>query len=210
MEEPRIKIDVHSHINIAFSPAIAGSLGEILTALRLMKDNMATLQETIAALTADDTELAADVTALVSIINDIPARIQAAVVDALTKAGVPDATVTEALNNVDNTVKLAIAEAKSVLPPSTGTDGQDTTGGGTTTDTVTGGQGADTIGGGTPTDTLVGGQGNDTVTVGNGNDTVADVGGTDTSVGGQGSDTVVDPTVPPPSGGSVPPASNAV
>lgn len=206
--DPKVKVDVDVHVVINFPPADAGSSGEILTALRHLKDDMATLQETIATLTADDTELSADVSALVGIINDIPARIQAAVVDALTKAGVDDTTITAALNGVDATVKSAIAAAKAVLPASTGTGGQDTTGGSdTSTDTTSGGGG---------TDTIVGAGGDDTVTGGNGSDTVAAGGGTDTTVAGTGSDTVAGtddgtgPAVPPPSsGGSVPPASDA-
>jgi len=200
-----VKVDVDILVNINFPPVNPGDSGEILTAIRELGTQMTTLQDTVAELVADDTELAADVTALVNIINDIPARIQAAVASALTEAGVNDETIRTSLNAIDGSVKEAIAAAKAVLPTTVPGGGDTTTGGDTNTDTTTGGGG---------TDTIVGGTGDDTVTGGNGSDTVAAGGGTDTTVGGQGSDTVAagdGPAVPPPSsGGSSPPASNAV
>ncbi len=191
MDHPLVKVDVDIHVIVNFPQSEPGHSEEILTAIREIGTTMATLQETVAELAADDTELAADVTALVNIINDIPARIQAAVVQALTDAGVNDENTRIALNAIDGSVKEAIAAAKAVLPA---TPGGDTTSGGDTS-----------------TDTVVGGGGDDTVTGGNGSDTVTAGGGTDTTVGGQGSDTVVagsggdtttagdGPAVPPPS-----------
>lgn len=158
-EELNINLRVDHHTHFPSDPGHE----EILSAIREMKELAMTLNETVVQLSADDTELAADVTALVNIINDIPARIQAAVVDALTKAGVSDSTITAALTNVDSTVQSAIAAAKAVLPaaPATGTD--TITAPSTPVDTVMGGNGADTVTAGGGTDTTVGGQGNDMI-----------------------------------------------
>ncbi len=147
-------MDHHHYFH--FPPRAPGHAEEILTTLRELENKMATLQDTINELSADDAELAADVTALVNIINDIPARIQAAVVDALTKAGVDDATITAALGGVDTTVKAAIEAAKAVLPVAP-TPGADTTVG---TDTVAGDSVAESAGG---ADTVTGSAGDDSV-----------------------------------------------
>lgn len=132
--------------------------GEILTAIREVKDLTMNLTDTVTQLAADDNELAADVTALVAIINDIPNRTNAAVAAALANAGVTGDAAVAALNAVDLTVKDAITAAKSVLPASVPTppSGTDTsTGSDTTTSTIGGGTGNDTIGGGSSTDILL-------------------------------------------------------
>jgi hypothetical protein len=208
MDEPTIKCDVVVHVAINFPPSDTGHLGEILAATRENGITMATLQDTVNQLAGDDTELAADVNALVNIINDIPARIQAAVVSALTSAGFNDTTIQAALDGVDSTVKTAIAAAKAALPvlPGTGTDttGGTTQSGTTAVDTITGGTGDDSL---TGANSTVGGQGSDTLGAGVGNDSLT---GANSAASSAPVLTGDGPSVPPPSaGGAVPPASNA-
>lgn len=188
-------MDHHHHVHFHFHSD--PGQGETLAAIREVKELAMNLNDTLNELTADDAELAADVNALVSIINDIPNRTQAAVAGALTDAGLSDEHVRAALNAVDSTVKDAIAAARAVLPP--------------TSPPAVNAAGTDTVGAGA-TDSLSGGQGNDAVTNGNGagtsdtglgNDTAgATSSNTDTLSGGQASDTVS-------GGGSDPAATNA-
>lgn len=178
-------LEVNQHIHFPGDPRHS----EILHAIGEARNEiMATLQDTINTLSTDDAELAADVNALVSIINDIPARIQAAVASALTTAGVPDATIQASLQNVDDTVKTAIAAAKAALPVPPGTS--TTSGADTSTNTVTGAAGTDTLTGGNGTDTAPNPGRADTTVGGSGLDTLGSASGTDT---------ITTPAVPPPS-----------
>lgn len=171
-----VTVTIHHHFHFPSEPG----QGKILEAIREVKEQVMNLNDTIAELTADDDELAADVNALVSIINDIPNRVQAAVAGSLTNAGVADDHIRTALNAVDSTVKDAIAAAMTALPPTSPPTGQDSV-----------------VGTDTGASTLTGGQGNDSI----GTDTGNAASGTDSLAGGQASDAV--------SGGGVPPTSDA-
>lgn len=179
MEE--LKIEHHHHFHFPSDPG----QGKIIAALREVKELAMNMNDALAELTADDTELAADVAGLVNIINDIPARVQAAVAGALTDAGLADEHIRLALNNVDATVKDAITAAQSVLPPPP---------------VAVAPVQAPPVAG---SDTLTGEQGNDTIGGTIGNDTVAAAAPTsaDTLAGGQAPDTVP--------GGAMPPATDA-
>jgi hypothetical protein len=110
------------NLNIRFPPDPRQE--EILKAIGDLKDAVMTqLQDTIATLSADDTALAADVDALVKIIQTIPAQVQAAVATALSQANVDTATTTAALSAIDTVVKGSIAEAVAALPAPSGGGG---------------------------------------------------------------------------------------
>lgn len=199
----------HQHNHVFHDPGQPG-VPDILNSIQAMRTTFMTqLQDALAELKADDAQLEAEIDEVLGKLAQVPGEIAAAVQEALTNAGVDDTTARQAVIDIDNGVKAALAKVTAVLNPPT--DG-----------------GGDTDSGGdTSTDTLVGGQGDDTVTGGNGDDTVDAGGGTDTTAGGQGSD-IVDTGAgggaitddnqsaveaadgQPASGGATPPASDAV
>lgn len=183
-----VKAEVNIHIHFPSDPG----QGETLAAIREVKEIAMNLNDTLAELTADDAELAADVVAMVNIINDIPARIQAAVAGAMADAGVSDDQTRAALNAVDATVKDAIAAARAVLPtpphPSVDPSGTNTVGAGAADDTISGGvDGNDTIGS-TTTDPNAGSGLDGSVDSGSGTVTGANL--SDSLNGGQGNDSI--------------------
>jgi Ca2+-binding RTX toxin-like protein len=155
----------HHHSSNPSQPGAA----DILNSIQDLKGTFMTqLQDALAELKADDAQLEAEIDEVLGKLAQVPSEIAAAVQEALVNAGVDDATIRQAVIDIDTGVKAAIGKVTAVLNPPTDGGGDTTSGGDTSTDTLVGGQGDDTLGGG------------------NGSDTVGAGGGTDTSVGGQG------------------------
>lgn len=145
----------HTHFHFHF-PRDPGH-EEILRAIREQTEDLKmNLQEVIADNAIDTTALVEEVGNLIAIVNDIPARVQAAVAGAFADAGVSNETAIAALQAVDARVEEAVAAAKAAVA---GVDVSPAT----ATDTLSGGEGVDTVVGGAGEETLAGEVGVDLV-----------------------------------------------
>lgn len=136
----RVRLEGALHIHVHHAEPGLG-VADILEAVRQLRELfLSKLSDVVAELQADDTQLAAEVQALVAALAAIPDQVNKAVADALAAANVADDQAATTLQSVDDQVKASIAAAMAALgqtPPAPA----DTTGGGAGNDTLAGGQG---------------------------------------------------------------------